>query len=68
MDSEYRPVFDRPHRLIVAMCPHAEAVLSYRTPTCRVGRGQETVKLRPADAAGIPDAQFHDLIRAALRA
>ena len=23
MDSEYRPVFDRLHRLIVAMCPDA---------------------------------------------
>ena len=30
--------------------------------------GQETIKLRPADAAGIPDAEFQDLIRAALRA
>ena len=29
MDSEYRPVFDRLHRLIVAMCPDAEVVLSY---------------------------------------
>ena len=100
MDSEYRPVFDRPHRLIVAMCPDAEVVLSYRMPTYRIGRrlnigvwkhglslhvspnrdggfsarhpglaaGQGTIKLGPADAAGIPDAESQDLIRAALRA
>ena len=38
MDSEYRPVFDRLHRLIVAMCPDAEVVLSYGMPTYRIGR------------------------------
>jgi hypothetical protein len=38
MDSEYRPMFDRLHRLIVAMCPDAEVVLSYGMPTYRVGR------------------------------
>ena len=101
MDSAYRPVFDRLHRLIVAMCPDAEVVLSYAMPTYRIGRrrlnigvwkhglslyvspsrdggfssrhpelaaGQGTIKLRPADAARIPDAEFQDLIRAALLA
>lgn len=101
MDREYRPVFDRLHRLIVAMCPDAEVVLSYRMPTYRIGRrrlnigvwrhglslyvspdrdggfsarhpdlaaGKGTIKLTPADAAHIPDAEFQDLIRAALLA
>ena len=101
MDSEYRPVFDRLHRLIVTVCPDAEVVLSYGMPTYRIGRrrlnigvwhhglslyvspnrdggfsarhpesavGKGTIKLRPADAARIPDAEFQDLIRAALLA
>jgi hypothetical protein len=38
MDSEYRPLFDRLHRLIVAACPDAEVVLSYGMPTYRIGR------------------------------
>ncbi len=38
MDSEYRPVFDRLHRLIMAACPDAEVVLSYEMPTYRIGR------------------------------
>ena len=99
MDSEYQPVFDRLHRLIVAMCPDAEVVLSYGMPTYRIGRrrlnigawkhglslyvspnrdggfsarhpelasGKGTIRLRPAQAARIPDAEFQDLIRAAL--
>ena len=101
MDSEYRPVFDRLHRLIVAVCPDAEVVLSYGMPTYRVGRrrlnigvwkhglslyaspnrdggfsarhpelasGKGTIKLRPSDAARISDAEFQDLMRAALLA
>jgi len=101
MDSEYRPVFDRLQRLIVAMYPDAELVLSYGIPTYRIGRrrlnigawkhglslyvspsrdggfsarhpelaaGKGTIRLSPADAAGILDAEFQDLIRAALRA
>jgi hypothetical protein len=101
MDSEFRPVFDRLHRLVVATCPDAELVLSYGMPTFRIGRcrlnvgvwlhglslyvspnrdggfsarhpalagGKSTIKLRPADAAGIPDAEFQDLFRAALLA
>jgi hypothetical protein len=99
MDSQYRPVFDRLHRLITALCPDADLVLSYGMPTYRVGRrrlnvgvwqhglslyvspnrdggfsarhpdlaaGKGTIKLKPADAAAIPDAEFQDLIRAAL--
>jgi len=38
MDGGNRPVFDRLHRLILAMCPDAELVLSYGMPTYRVGR------------------------------
>jgi uncharacterized protein YdhG (YjbR/CyaY superfamily) len=101
MDSEHRPVFDRLHQLIVAICPDAEVVLSYGMPTYRIGRrrlniavwkhglslyvspnrdggfsarhpelaaGKGTIKLRPEDAASIPDAELQDLIRAALRA
>jgi Domain of unknown function (DU1801) len=101
MDSEYWPVFDRLHRLIVAMCPDAEVVLSYGMPAYRIGRrrlnigvwrhglslyvspdrdggfsarhpglaaGKGTIKLRPADAARIPDTEFQDLIRASLLA
>ena len=100
MDSEYRPVFDRLHRLIVAACPDAEVVLSYGMPTYRIGRcrlnvgvwkhglslyvspnrdggfsarhpelaaGKGTIKLRPGDAARIPDAELQDLVHAALR-
>lgn len=99
MDSKYRPVFDRLHRLIVAMCPDAEVALAYGMPTYRIGRrrlnigvwkhglslyaspdrdggfsarhpdlaaGKATIRLRPGDAACIPDAEFRDLIRAAL--
>jgi hypothetical protein len=99
MDSQYRPVFDRLHRLITGMYPDADLVLSYGMPTYRIGRrrlnvgvwqhglslyvspnrdsgfsarhpelasGKGTIKLRPADAAAIPDAEFQDLIRAAL--
>jgi len=101
MDSEYRPVFDRLHRLMVATCPDAELVLSYGMPTFRIGRrrlnvgawqhglslyvspnrdggfsarhpalaaGKGTIKIRSADAAGIPDAEFQELFRAALLA
>jgi uncharacterized protein YdhG (YjbR/CyaY superfamily) len=38
MDSEYRSVFDRLHRLIVGTCPDAEVVLSYGMPAYRIGR------------------------------
>jgi len=101
MNSDYRPVFDRLHRLMVATCPDAELVLSYGMPTFRIGRrrlnvgawqhglslyvspnrdggfsarhpalasGKGTIKIRPADAADIPDAEFQELFRAALLA
>ena len=38
MDSQYRPVFDRLHRLITGVCPDADLVLSYGMPTYRIGR------------------------------
>jgi uncharacterized protein YdhG (YjbR/CyaY superfamily) len=99
MDSEFRPVFDRVHELVVATCPDAELVLSYGMPTYRVGRrrlnvgvwkhglslyvspnrdggfserhpelasGKGTIKVRPGDVARIPDAEWQDLVRAAL--
>lgn len=99
MDGGSRPVFDRLHRLITAMCPDVTLALSYGMPTYRTGRrrlnigawkhglslyvspgrdggfserhpglasGKGTVRLTPADAARIPDAEFQDLIRAAL--
>jgi uncharacterized protein YdhG (YjbR/CyaY superfamily) len=34
---EYRPLFDRIHRLILAAYPDAAVVLSYRIPTYKVG-------------------------------
>src|SRR5215472_16038662 len=38
MSGDFRPVFDRLHRLIVTTCPDAELVLSYGMPTFRIGR------------------------------
>jgi len=35
---EYRPLFDRLHRLILAVHPEAAVVLSYRMPTYTVGK------------------------------
>jgi hypothetical protein len=97
--GEYRPVFDRLHRLITGACPDADVVLSYGMPTYRIGRrrinvgvwahglsvyvspsrdggfsvrhpelaaGRGTIKLRPDDAARIPDDEFQDLVRTAL--
>jgi hypothetical protein len=99
VDGEYRPLFDRLHRLIVATCPDAQITMSYGMPVYRVGRrrlnvaawkhglsvyvspsrdggfsarhpglasGKGTIKLGPADAARIPDAEWAELIRAAL--
>lgn len=36
--GEYRPVFDRLHRLIAGTCPDVEVVLSYGMPAYRIGR------------------------------
>jgi uncharacterized protein YdhG (YjbR/CyaY superfamily) len=97
---EFRPLFDRLHRLILEAQPDAEVVLSYGMPSYRVGRrnlhvgvwkhglsvygggqgresafaarhpglrtGKGTLKLRPEEAAAIPDAEFRELARAAL--
>jgi hypothetical protein len=38
MDSEYQPLFDRLHQLIMTTCPDAEVVMSYGMPTYRLGR------------------------------
>jgi uncharacterized protein YdhG (YjbR/CyaY superfamily) len=35
--AEHRPLFDRFHRLILAVHPDAEVVLSYNIPTYKVG-------------------------------
>ena len=98
--DEYRPLFDRLHRLILAAHPDATVTLSYKMPTYKVGNrrlfvatwqhgvsvygwrqgddagftarhaelmtGKGTVRLRPEDAAGIPDDELRDLVRAAL--
>lgn len=99
---EYRPLFDRLHRLILAAYPGAVVVLSYQIPAYKVGgrrlyvgawkhgvsiygwqQGREagftsrhpglktskgTIQLRPEDAAGLPDDEILDLVRAALGA
>src|SRR3989441_10039354 len=36
--AEYRPLFDRLHRLILEEHPDAAVVLSYQMPTYKVGR------------------------------
>ncbi|PWI45118.1 hypothetical protein CK485_06575 [Streptomyces sp. ICBB 8177] len=36
--AEYRPLFDRVHRLILQARPEASVGISYRMPTYRVGR------------------------------
>ena len=43
-----------------------DAGFSERHPELRTSKG--TIRLRPADAAGIPDDEFRDLARAALDA
>lgn len=99
---EYRPLFDRLHRLILAAYPAVVVVLSYQIPAYKVGgrrlyvgawkhgvsiygwqQGREagftsrhpglktskgTIQLRPEDAAGLPDDEILDLVRAALGA
>jgi uncharacterized protein YdhG (YjbR/CyaY superfamily) len=41
-----------------------DAGFTARHPELKTGRG--TIQLRPEDAAGIPDEEFRDLVRAAL--
>ncbi len=43
-----------------------DAGFTARHPELKTGRG--TIQLRPDDAAGIPDAEFRELVRAALDA
>jgi uncharacterized protein YdhG (YjbR/CyaY superfamily) len=38
IDPEFRPLFDRIHRLVMAAYPDAAVVLSYRIPTYKLGR------------------------------
>jgi len=52
------------HGLSLYVSPNRDGGFSARHPELAAGKG--TLKLRPADAASIPDAEFQDLIRAAL--
>ena len=54
------------HGLSLYVSPNRDGGFSARPPGLAAGRG--TIKLGPADAACIPDAEFQDLIRAALPA
>ena len=54
------------HGLSLYVSPNRDGGFSARHPELAAGKG--TIKLRPADAACIPDAEFQDLIRAALLA
>jgi hypothetical protein len=53
------------HGLSLYVSPNRDGGFSARHPELASGRG--TIKLKPADAAAIPDAEFQNLIRAALR-
>ena len=97
---DHRPLFDRLHRLILAVHPHATVVLSYQMPTYKAGRNRlflgmwkhgvsiygwrhghdagftdrhpdltfskGTIRLRPEDAAAIPDDELRALFHAVL--
>jgi uncharacterized protein YdhG (YjbR/CyaY superfamily) len=54
------------HGLSLYVSPNRDGGFSARHPELAAGKG--TIKLRPADAVRIPDAEFEDLIRAALGA
>jgi uncharacterized protein YdhG (YjbR/CyaY superfamily) len=54
------------HGLSLYLSPQRDGGFSARHPGLATGKG--TIRLRPADAASIPDAEFQDLVRAALRA
>jgi hypothetical protein len=43
-----------------------DAGFTSRRPTLKTGKG--TIRLRPEDAAGIPDEELRDLVQAALEA
>jgi len=97
---DHRPLFDRLHRLILAVHPDATVVLSYQMPTYKAGpnrlflgmwkhgvsiygwrHGHDagftgrhpdltfskgTIRLRPEDAAAIPDDELRALFHAVL--
>ncbi|MBO0775144.1 MAG: DUF1801 domain-containing protein [Actinobacteria bacterium] len=53
------------HGLSLYVSPRRDGGFSARHPELAAGKG--TIKLTPADAARLPDAELRDLIRAALR-
>ena len=53
------------HGLSVYVSPQRDGGFSGRHPELAAGKG--TIRLRPEDAARIPDEEFRDLVRAALR-
>jgi hypothetical protein len=81
-DAQVRLSYDMPtyqvgtRRLYLAAWTHGGSIYGWsagrdggfsgRHPSLTSGAG--TIKLRPADAAKIPDAEFRDLVRAALSA
>ena len=52
------------HGLSLYVSPSRDAGFSARHPELAAGKG--TIKVRPEDAARIPDEEFQDLVRAAL--
>lgn len=54
------------HGLSLYVSPNRDGGFSARHPELASGKG--TIKLRPGDAACIPDAELQDLVRAALGA
>lgn len=52
------------HGLSLYVSPSRDGGFSARHPELAAGKG--TIRLRPADAARIPDTELQDLIRAAL--
>ncbi len=54
------------HGLSLYVSPSRDAGFSARHPELAAGKG--TIRLTPEDAARVPDAEFRDLVRAALRA
>jgi uncharacterized protein YdhG (YjbR/CyaY superfamily) len=54
------------HGLSLYVSPTRDGGFSARHPDLATGKG--TIRLRPGDAARVPDTEFQDLIRAALLA
>ena len=53
------------HGLSLYVSPNRDGGFSARHPELAAGKG--TIKLKPEDAARIPDEELQDLVRAALR-